>query len=589
MNSPSVAPSDYEELFVRERRIVLEERHRQVIRGRWVVIALALALAIVGRSIGTLPITYSIALTLGVGHFAYNVVIELLRRQGRFQPAHFWAGAVLDGLVLSLFTASLHDLGFLVIPAILYTVSTYAVGMPTAAKLVFFTAAVAFPIGRWFGYQLAGMPTPWGLLFVEYSFTMFMAWSSIAAPASVTRRLNRVRAAVARMERGDFSVQLPSRHLDDIGFLSVSVNSMSQSISRTVVEIQNQAHSLAVLSDAMAATAQEVQASAEQVGVTTAELTEEAEQQMTLVTSGQSAAVNVTHGSHTLSRSAADSAENARSASSEAAAQARRIERAGGLLLELSEDFRRSTEAIDMLEQAEERIGGFVSAIQQIAEQTHLLALNAAIEAARAGEHGRGFAVVADEVRKLAQQSGTSAQQVTGTVAEVRRAIADVRERLSVGTTKLTSVGTVADGGRAALQSLVSGLDSTTTIVERIAGDLAQQVRSMDGLLSQMAQIQKIAQTASDRAQQTASATEEQIASMEELTATSQQMADMAVSLNALASRFKVQNQNQNPNQRPSQDQDQGHPPLPQPAGVSVRRAAGSTEESIRSALVGST
>lgn len=79
---------------------------------------------------------------------------------------------------------------------------------------------------------------------------------------------------------------------------------------------------------------------------------------------------------------------------------------------EINHSANMSHESVRLLLNQTQEITSILEVITNISDQTNLLALNAAIEAARAGEHGKGFAVVANEVRKLAEQSSLAANQI---------------------------------------------------------------------------------------------------------------------------------------------------------------------------------
>lgn len=78
-----------------------------------------------------------------------------------------------------------------------------------------------------------------------------------------------------------------------------------------------------------------------------------------------------------------------------------------------------SYDAIQRLAENSTRIENIVSVINDITKRTNLLALNASIIAAQAGEYGKSFGVVADEIRNLSLQTGHSTGEITTIIEEI--------------------------------------------------------------------------------------------------------------------------------------------------------------------------
>ena len=194
----------------------------------------------------------------------------------------------------------------------------------------------------------------------------------------------------------------------------------------------------------------------------------------------------------------------------------------------LDESNNKTVEAIDIVAQnveaTDRSVGEITTAVNfitSIAQQTNLLSLNASIEAARAGEAGRGFAVVANEISSLADQSSESAKQIEELldvlVSDSRRSM----EKMEEVKTHLQEQQEHLKKTQQEFANVSAGIQDTRNhsgIVDVQAKDCDNSRTGVVDIISNLSAI----------SQQNAASTQETNASIEELTATINLVADQA-------------------------------------------------------------
>lgn len=383
-----------------------------------------------------------------------------------------------------------------------------------------------------------------GRLTIIFFAAVFMIIAAVIIAAFLGGRIaNAVKGAeeiVSCIATGDLTTS-PSEKLmnkkDEIGAMARSIENLRETLYGMVSDVMNSAEQLSETGknlDMMAAqtdgTANEISSAVEgisQGAVSQAEEIETASHRVMVI--GDEIG-EIADKAKTLDSASAD-VEQAGNASSE-------------IVAELLESNNQTVEAIASIErqvhatnQAVENIKEAVSVITDIASQTNLLSLNASIEAARAGEMGKGFAVVATEISNLAAQSGSSSQEIE-----------DIVNRLySESEKSIEAMNKV----KAIIKIQEEKLNDTTRQFAKVESSIAVSKNETAGINAQSARCNESRQVIVDVmtnlsaiSEQNAASTEETMASMEELNATINLLAQEAKNVSdmseVLAEKIKV-------------------------------------------------
>jgi methyl-accepting chemotaxis protein WspA len=297
------------------------------------------------------------------------------------------------------------------------------------------TAPIAADTSWTAGLALAGVGLMAGLLWVP--------------TRRLVRRIDAAAGAAQRVAAGDLTGDpTGSTCPDETGDLLRALDAMTADLNALVGQVQGAGTQLSSTSAELAATARRQEEAVSGFGASTAQIAAAVRE---IDATGKELAREIDH-MNTLATGTAKLANDGRT----------QLEGMEGAMQSLDTATAGVADRLAAINEKAVNIGGVVTTITKVAEQTNLLSVNAAIEAEKAGEYGRGFLVVAREIRRLADQTGQATLDIERMVKEMQGAVSSgVMEMDRFSEQVRRNVGDVRSIGRS-MGEIIDSVDDST-------------------------------------------------------------------------------------------------------------------------------
>lgn len=340
---------------------------------------------------------------------------------------------------------------------------------------------------------------------ITYSYALALATVIIGLifaytiAGRISMPIRKIEAQAGKIASGDLTGELIEiRTGDEAGKLAESFNKMFVSLREITQNLQEKAQIVASSSEGLTSSATNIANGSNETASTISQI------------AGNANRISINVGNISdISKQAVDYAQEGNQGIVDVTSQMKGIQDATST----------TSQAINHLHKSTEKISQIVELIAQIADQTNLLALNAAIEAARAGEQGKGFSVVAEEVRKLAEQSSGAAKDIYTLTTVIQDDIKRTVQVTNDGVIKVETGSKVVKNVGEVFESIISAVRKLDEEIKSVANSTNDIVYAI---------------------QNVAAATKQQTATMEEVSTTTQILAELSKALEKMAGRFKL-------------------------------------------------
>lgn len=271
----------------------------------------------------------------------------------------------------------------------------------------------------------------------------------------------------SELAEGDFRNEIEISSNDEIGIFLRSLNTMVQTLKKTLENITNGIETLSSSSTELSTVSQTMSAEASTTSDRSRSVAVAAEEMSTnlnnVAAAMEESATNVSMVAAATEEMAAtistisNNAEKARTISEVAVTQAAD-----------------ASSSMNELNKAASDIGNVTETITEISEQTNLLALNATIEAARAGDAGKGFAVVANEIKDLAHQTAQATMDIKARIEDVQKTTGQTVGQIDKVVTVIEEINEIVSNMAISIEEQSGATSEITTNIAQAAGGIQE-------------------------------------------------------------------------------------------------------------------
>lgn len=356
----------------------------------------------------------------------------------------------------------------------------------------------------------------------------------------ITIQIRKVNELAMSMAEGDFTKTIDIQSSDELGTMGTLLNRMVLSLNEVLRKVYDSSDQLAETSVQLSINTEQTTKAAEEIATSIQLVSSDNELQLNRTNDSNEKVVNTYNQLERMSGRISSVSNSTQMTLQTAKAGNDQIQETVQHIHFMHSKTDEAVLIIKQLNVKSKEINQIIDMVNQIALRTKILALNAGITASQAGSQGKAFSIIAQEIKTLAENSSKAGQQIQELIGEIQQEIAVAVHAMDNSKDAVVKGRDKAEHANRSFENILLAVNVISNDTSSISDSITEIHRDMMEMVTSIQQITEISVMTADRTGTVSAATEEQMASMEEITSSSNVLSHLAIDLKKSVEMFKL-------------------------------------------------